>query len=309
MNGESETAELAGFLVALRMKGETVEEITAAAKVMRVLAKSVSIAQAPHLVDTCGTGGDGAKLFNISTAAMFVVAAAGGIVAKHGNRSNSSSSGSADVLEALGVNLNHPPQHIEQSIKKTGLGFMFAPAHHSAMKHVIATRRALKVRTIFNILGPLTNPAGAQNQLIGVFSQAWQRKIAEALSKLGGHHAIVVHGNDGLDEITLAGHTHVVELYQGEISEYDIRPEDFGIKSQTLNECIVDSPEASKTKILEALDNHDSPARDIVTLNAGAAIYAANLTPDLATGIEQAKSLIASGRAKEKLQQFIEFNQ
>jgi anthranilate phosphoribosyltransferase len=269
MTGQATPAQIGGFLVGLRMKGETVDEITAAATVMRELATHVDVA-GPHLVDTCGTGGDGASTFNISTASALVTAAAGGRVAKHGNRSVSSSSGSADVLETAGVRLDLAPEQVASCIDKVGVGFLFAPQHHSAMKHAIGPRKEMRVRTVFNLLGPLTNPAGAPNQVLGVFSPDWVEPLAQVLKRLGSDHVLVVHADDGLDEISIAAPTRVAELRDGEVSVYTVAP------------------------------------RDIVMLNAGAAIYAAGLTASLADGVARAGEVLENGSARQTLEALIE---
>jgi len=300
MTGQATPAQIGGFLIGLRMKGETVEEIAAAAEVMRELATRVGVS-GPHLVDTCGTGGDGAATFNISTASAFVVAAAGGKVAKHGNRSVSSKSGSADLLEAAGVSLDLTPEQVAQCVNEVGVGFMFAPKHHGAMKHAIGPRREMGVRTIFNVLGPLTNPAGAPNQVLGVFGDDWLKPLAQVLAKLGSEHVLVVHAEDGLDEISIGALTHVAELKNGKVSTYSVKPEDFGIKRGSVADIAVDSVEASLRMVEAALSNEPGPARDIVTLNAGAAIYAAGLASSLKAGVEKAQATIASGAAQEKL--------
>ena len=301
MTGLATDAQIGGFLIALRLKGESIDEITAAAEVMRELATPVSI-NAENLVDIVGTGGDGSGTFNISTASCFVVAAAGGHVAKHGNRSVSSKSGAADVLEAAGVNLGASPEKVAACVEELGVGFMFALNHHSSMKHAIGPRKQMAVRTIFNILGPLTNPAGAPNQLLGVFSKELVRPLAEVLKKLGSNHVLVVSADDGLDEISIACPTSVAELCpDGTIKEYTIQPEDFGFKSQPLDAIIVSDPEESLVMLKGVLANKAGPARDIVALNAGAAIYAAGLSDSLASGIERATEVIASGAAMEKL--------
>ncbi|VAW89826.1 Anthranilate phosphoribosyltransferase [hydrothermal vent metagenome] len=300
MTGEATPAQIGGFLVGLRIKGETVDEITAAASVMRELATPVAIA-GDHLVDTCGTGGDGAKTFNISTASAFVVAAAGGQVAKHGNRSISSNTGSADVLEAAGVKLDITPEQVAQCVNELGVGFMFAPAHHGAMKHAIGPRREMAVRTLFNVLGPLTNPAAAPNQVLGVFAEPWVESLAQVLKQLGSQHVLVVHAVDGLDEISIETPTRVAELKEGEINCYTIQPEDFGIARGKVSDLAVDHADESLEVIKDVLDNRAGPARDIVVLNAGAAIYAANLVDSLAAGVEKAAEVIASGKARTKL--------
>lgn len=309
MTGVATPAQIGGFLIGLRMKGETVTEITAAAQVMREFSTPVKL-QVPHLVDTCGTGGDGAKTFNISTASAFVIAAAGGRVAKHGNRSVSSRSGSADVLEAAGINLNRTPEQVALSIEQTGVGFLFAPSHHPAMKYASGPRKEMGVRTLFNVLGPLTNPASAPNQVLGVFSPHWLWPLAEVLQRLGSQHVLVVHAADGLDEISIAGPTDIVELQHGELQRYTIDPTQFGLPVGNLADLAVTSAAHSLATIHAIFANQPpSPAaRDIVILNAGAGIYAANLSITLAQGIEQATALIASGAAQHQWQQFIQFN-
>ncbi len=293
MTGEATPAQMGGFLVGLRMKGETVEEVAAAAGVMRELAARVEV-EKHHLVDTCGTGGDASGTFNISTASAFVVAAAGGKVAKHGNRSVSSRSGSADVLEAAGVNLDLTPEQVARCIDEVGVGFLFAPKHHGAMKHAIGPRREMGVRTIFNVLGPLTNPAGAPNQVIGVFSHGWLEPLAEVLKRLGSRHVMVVHAKDGLDEISIGTPTQVAELKAGAIKTYIISPEDFGLQSADLAKVKVERPEESLAMIRSALSDHAGPARDIVVLNAGAAIYTAGLAESLEQGVARAQEVIAA---------------
>lgn len=302
MTGELTPAQIAGAVVALRCKGETVTELAAAATVMRELSTKVPLTGVENLVDTCGTGGDGAHTFNVSTAAAFVAAAAGAKVAKHGGRSVSSKSGSADVLEALGVNVNLPPEAVAQAVREIGVGFMFAPNHHSAMKHAAPVRRELGVRTLFNLLGPMTNPAGAPNQVLGVFDRAYTRLLAEVLRELGSRHVLVVHADDGLDEISLGAATHVAELKNGQISEYTINPEDFGLARCASEKLAVSSVEESKTMLLAAIDNQPGPARDIVALNAGAALYVSGVAASLAEGVLAAQSAIASGAARSKLE-------
>ncbi len=309
MTGKATESQIGGFLIGLRMKGETVSEITAAAKVMRQLASGVSLAGFEHTIDIVGTGGDSSGTFNISTTTMFVAAAAGCIVAKHGNRSVSSQSGSADVLEAAGVNLNLNAQQVADCVAQIGLGFMFAPAHHSAMKHAIVPRKEMQVRTIFNVLGPLTNPAAVPNQLLGVFDQKLCRPIAEVLKALGSSHVMVVHSDDGMDEISMAAKTHVCELKQGVIHEYQIDPADFDLQAKTLDTIKVTDAKASLTLLKSVLDNQSSDAQKIVLLNAGAAIYCAGLAQDMAAGIAQARAVLANGKAKQKLQQLIDFTQ
>ena len=300
MSGEVSDVLIGSFLTGLRMKGETVDEIAAAAGVMRELAARVDV-KADHMVDTCGTGGDGASTFNISTTSAFVVAAAGGSVAKHGNRSISSKSGSADVLEAAGVNLELTPEQVAQCIEQLGIGFMFAPAHHSAMKHAIGPRKEMGVRTIFNVLGPLTNPAGAPNQVLGVFSEQWLEPLAEVLGKLGSKHVLVVHAEDGMDEISIGSPTKVAELKDGKVTTYTITPEQFGVERGDVAKLAVSGAEDSLAVVKSVLNNEAGPAKDIVILNAGAAIYAAGLADSLEAGIKQADEVIASGKAAEKL--------
>jgi anthranilate phosphoribosyltransferase len=300
MTGQATPAQIGGFLIGLRMKGETVEEIAAAAEVMRELATRIGVS-GPHLVDTCGTGGDGAHTFNVSTAAAFVVAAAGGRVAKHGNRSVSSKSGSADVLEAAGVSLDLTPEQVAQCVNEVGVGFLFAPRFHAAMKHAIGPRREMGVRTIFNILGPLTNPAGAPHQVIGVFAKHWVEPIAQVLARLGSEHVLVVHAEDGMDEISIGAPTCVAELKAGSVRTYTVTPEELGVRRGDVGEIAVDSAAASLAMIESALSNEEGPARDIVALNAGAAICAANLAPTLRAGVEKARAAIASGTARDKL--------
>lgn len=305
MTGEATPAQVGGFLIGLRMKGETVEEVAAAAAVMRELSTRVEVDK-EHLVDTCGTGGDASGSFNISTASAFVVAAAGGRVAKHGNRSVSSKSGSADVLEAAGVNLELSPEQVARCVNDIGVGFMFAPLHHSAMKHAIGPRREMAVRTIFNVLGPLTNPAGAPNQVLGVFSNDWVEPLARVLQQLGSNHVLVVHADDGLDEISIGSVTHIAELRDGEISTYTVQPEDFAMQRAELSAIRAEDAAHSLAIIKSVLANEAGPARDIVCLNAGAAIYAAGLTGSLAEGVDRAREVIASGEAAAKLEQLIE---
>lgn len=300
MTGQATDSQIGGFLIGMRMKGETVEEITAAATVMRSLATPVDLDK-DKLVEIVGTGGDGTSTFNVSTASCFVVAAAGGRVAKHGNRSVSSSSGAADLLEAAGVNLELSADQVKACVEEIGVGFMFAPMHHSAMKHAIGPRKEMAVRTIFNLLGPLTNPAGTPNQVLGVFSKDWVRPLAEVLSKLGANHVMVVHGDDGMDEISISAPTSVAELKNGEITEYTIQPEDFGLSQHSVSEIRVKDAAESLEMVNSVLSNDDSPARDIVALNAGAAIYVAGLTASHKAGVERAMEVIASGDARQKL--------
>ena len=304
MTGKATPSQIGGFLVALQMKGETIAEITAAAQVMRSLATPVDMGS-DNLVDTCGTGGDGARTFNVSTASAFVVAAAGAKVAKHGNRSISSSSGSADVLEAAGVNLDISPQQVKNCINTVGVGFMFAQKHHDAMKHTIAPRREMAVRTIFNLLGPLTNPAKALHQVLGVFDKKWVEPMAHVLKALGSRHVLVVHSKDGLDEISIGEQTYVAELKNDIVTCYEVCPEDFGLKRENISQLAIQSADESLAIINSIFDGELGPARDIVALNAGAAIYAADLASSLDRGIEQAQTLIDNGKAKQKLQDFI----
>lgn len=304
MSGNATDAQIAGFLIALRCKGETIEEIAAAAAVMRELAQKVPV-HGGHLVDTCGTGGDGANTFNISTTAAFVVAAAGGKVAKHGNRSVSSRCGSADLLEAAGVDLDLSAEQVAQCVDEIGVGFLFAPKHHSAMKYTVAARKEMGVRTLFNLLGPLANPAGAPNQLIGVFDRHWLQPLAAVLQKLGSDHVLIVNAEDGLDEISIAAPTHVAELKHGHIDCYLITPEQFGLASASLDTLAITDAASSLKLVRAALHDQPGPARDIVALNAGAAIYAANLTASLADGVELALQTLRSGAALAKFEALI----
>jgi anthranilate phosphoribosyltransferase len=305
MTGEATPAQIGGFLIGLRMKGETVEEITAAARVMRELATPVPVS-ADHLVDTCGTGGDGASTFNISTASAIVTAAAGARVAKHGNRSVSSSCGSADVLEAAGVKLDLDADQVAQCVEKIGVGFLFAPRHHGAMKHAIGPRKEMGVRTLFNLLGPLTNPAAAPNQVLGVFSVDWLEPLATVLGKLGSRHVMVVHADDGLDEISIGAPTRVAELRGGAVECYSISPEQFGMQSGNVADLGVADAAASLAMIRSVFDDTAGPARDIVLLNAGAAIYVSGVVDSLEAGIEAARTAVSSGAARQKLEQLIE---
>jgi anthranilate phosphoribosyltransferase len=306
MRGDVSQVMISAIMIGLRVKRESIGEISAAAEVMRELATKVEVENRQNLVDTCGTGGDSAHTFNISTAAAFVAAAAGARVAKHGGRSVSSKSGSADVLESLGVNLNQTPQQVADGISRIGVGFMFAPNYHSAMKYAAPVRRELGVRTLFNILGPLTNPAGAENQVIGVFHADLVGIVARVLQQLGSHHVMVVHGEDGLDEITIAGKTRIGELKNGEVSEYTIRPEDFGMKVSAIETIQVQDSEQSKALLQSVLDNQPGPALDIVLLNAGAAIYVSGVADTLKQGVIRARAAVESGAAKEKLRQLVE---
>jgi len=309
MSGKASDAQIGAILAALRMKGETIDEVTAAVHVMRSLASAVMVADKSRLVDTCGTGGDGANTFNISTASAFVVAAAGGTVAKHGNRSISSKSGSADVLEAAGVDLTLSPEQVAECINETGVGFMFAPAHHSAMKHVIGARKEMGVRTIFNMLGPLTNPAEAPFQVIGVYDKSLTTVFAEVLKRLNSKHVMVVHAEDGLDEISIASKTYVAELKNGEVTEWEIDPSEYDMDHAGLEDLAVDSAQDSINIIRSVFANADSAAKDIVCLNAGASLYVAGLAETYADGVALAKKVIADGLAQQKLNQFIEKSQ
>ncbi len=309
MRGEVSPVLMAAILSGLRTKKETVEEITAATQVMREYATQVEVGNKNYLVDTCGTGGDSAHTFNISTAAALVAAAAGTNVAKHGGRSVSSKSGSADVLEALGVNLNQTPQQIALSIQEIGVGFMFAPNYHSAMKHAAPVRRELGVKTLFNILGPLTNPAGAKKQVLGVFSVDLVETLAHVLQRLGSQHVLIVHGSDGLDEITITGKTHIGELKNDTIQSYTIQPEDFGFQSAPIQGIQVNDAEHAKTMLLSVLKNKSGAARDVVILNAGAAIYVAGVVDNLAAGITTAQKTIESGAALKKLHELVVLSQ
>lgn len=304
MTGQATPAQIGGFLIGLRMKIETVEEIAAAAGVMRELSARVDI-EMEHLVDTCGTGGDGSGTFNISTASAIVAAAAGAKVAKHGNRAATSKSGSADVLEKAGVKIDLSPDRVASCIAQCGVGFMFAPMHHSAMKHAVGPRKEMGARTVFNVLGPLTNPAGAPNQVLGVFDGSLIEPLAQVLKRLGSRHVLVVHAADGLDEISIAAETHIAELKNGEVSRYSITPEQFGFLRSSLDSLKVDDAESSLAMIRSVLNNTPGAARDIVALNAGAAIYTSGITDSLADGVKRALSVLADGSAKAKLGQLI----
>jgi anthranilate phosphoribosyltransferase len=309
MNGDLSPLITAALITGLRVKKETIGEITAAAQVMREFSTKVNVPDTRHLVDIVGTGGDGSHTFNISTCSMFVAAAAGAKTAKHGGRSVSSKSGSADVLESLGANINLSPEKIAQCVQEVGIGFMFAPNHHPAMKNVAALRKELGVRTIFNILGPLTNPAGAPNILMGVFHSDLVGIQIRALQRLGAEHALVVYGRDGMDEVSLGASTLVGELKDGHLSEYEIHPEDFGMPMASSRALRVETPEESQAVVRGVLNNEAGAARDIVILNAGAALYAANVTTSIKDGIALARETIASGAAKNKLTQFVAFTQ
>jgi anthranilate phosphoribosyltransferase len=305
MSGEMSPVMMAAMLMGLRVKKETIGEITAAAQVMREFATKVEVAERAHLVDIVGTGGDGSHSFNISTCSMFVAAAAGARVSKHGNRGVSSKSGSADVLEAMGVPMSLTPQAISRCIAETGIGFMFAPNHHPAMKNVAPVRKELGVRTIFNILGPLTNPADAPNILMGVFHPDLVGIQVRALQRLGAEHAVVVYGRDGMDEVSLGAATMVGEYKDGGIREYEIHPEDFGLTMASNRALKVDSADASKALLRSVLDDEPGPARDIVLLNAGVALYAANVAPTMGEGVALARETVASGKALAKMHQFV----
>ncbi len=309
MGGEMSPVMITALTMGLRVKKESIGEITAAAQVMREFSTKVPLANTANMIDIVGTGGDGAHTFNISTASMFVTAAAGARVAKHGGRSVSSSSGSADVLESLGANINLKPEQIAQSIAQTGIGFMFAPNHHAAMKHAAPVRRELGVRTIFNILGPLTNPAGAPNILMGVFHPDLVGIQVRVLQRLGAQHALVVWGRDNMDEVSLGAPTMVGELVNGEIREYDIHPEDFGLQMVSNRNLRVSGADESKAKILEVMNNVEGAATDIVALNAGTALYGAGIATSIADGVKLAQTAIASGAARAKLEQFVEVTQ
>ncbi|GLZ89318.1 anthranilate phosphoribosyltransferase [Metapseudomonas resinovorans] len=311
MTGQCTDAQIGAFLMGMRMKSETIEEIVGAVSVMRELAVRVELSTLKHVVDVVGTGGDGANIFNVSSAATFVVAAAGGKVAKHGNRAVSGKTGSADVLEAAGIYLDLKPEQVARCIESIGVGFMFAQVHHKAMKYAAGPRRELGLRTLFNMLGPLTNPAGVKHQVVGVFSQALCRPLAEVLKRLGSDHILVVHSRDGLDEVSLAAPTHVAELKNGEVTEYQIQPEDFGIKSQSLIGLTVGSPQESLELIRDALGRRKTEngqkAADMIVLNAGAALYAADLASSLKEGVRLAQDALHTGLAREKLDELASF--
>ena len=306
MSGNASPAQIGGFLVALRIKGETIEEITAAAKVMRDLSEKVVI-DLPNMVDTCGTGGDASGTFNVSTASAIVAAAAGAAVAKHGNRSVSSKSGSADLLEVAGANLELTADQVAQCIRACNIGFMFAPLHHGAMKHAIGPRRELGMRTIFNVLGPLTNPAGAGNQVLGVFDPSILKPLATVLQNLGSQHVMVVHGDGGMDEISISGPTQVAELKNDQIVEYAISPDSYGLPLTSIDDIRVSDSSESLTLIESAFANQAGPAKDAIVLNAGAAIYVSGIENSLEDGIQRAAELIANGAAAEKFAQFIKY--
>jgi anthranilate phosphoribosyltransferase len=304
MTGEATDSQIGGFLIALRMKGETVDEVVGAATVMRELSSRVKV-DVDHLVDTCGTGGDQSGTFNVSTAAALVTSAAGANVAKHGNRSVSSASGSADLLEAAGVNLDLTPEQVGQCIERTGIGFLFAPAHHKAMRYAIGPRKEMGVRTVFNVLGPLTNPAGAPNQVIGVFDDSWVEHLARVLGELGSRHVMVVHAADGLDEISIGAETRVAEYRDGDLSTYTVQPEDFDMKRANIARIRVSSIDESLAMVRSVLDNEEGPAHDIVALNAGAAIYVSGVAESLHEGVERAREVIANGAARINLDELV----
>ncbi len=308
MTGDATPAQIGGFLIALRMKGESVDEVAAAASVMRSLADGVSLSF-DDAIDIVGTGGDSTSTFNVSTCSAVVAAAAGAKVAKHGNRSVSSKSGAADLLEEAGVNIDLTPEQVGHCVTSVNLGFMFAPRHHSAMKHAIGPRREMAVRTIFNLLGPLTNPAGARSQLLGVYAKEWVRPIAEVLKKLGSKHVIVVHGHDGMDEISVSGPTHVAHLRDGEITEYEIEPSQFGLNTSLISDIVVQGAAESLDKIKSVLNNEPSAARDIVVLNAGAALCVAGVADTISDGVVMAQTALENGSAKDKLAQLVQVSQ
>lgn len=309
LGGEASPAQVGALLIALRMKGETVTEIAAAAQVMRALANTVTLPDGPVVLDTCGTGGDGQSLFNVSTAVAFVAAAAGARVAKHGNRSVSSRCGSADLLEAAGVRLDLTPAEVATCIAELGIGFLFAPAHHGAMRHAIGPRRELGVRTLFNLLGPLTNPAGATHQLVGVFDARWTAPLARVLGELGSRHVLVVHAEDGLDEISIAAPTRIAEWYAGELRENTLRPLELGLASHDLTPLRVEDAAASLAMIREVFAGARGPARDMVVANAAAALYAADLVPDLPAGMARAAALIDAGEPARRLERLAALTQ
>ncbi len=307
MTGDATPSQIGGLLVALRMKGETVDEVAAAATVMRELADAVTVHESA--IDIVGTGGDATSTFNISTCCSLVAAAGGVKVAKHGNRSVSSKSGAADFLEAAGVNIDLDPEQVARCVEQVGVGFMFAPRHHSAMKHAIGPRREMGVRTVFNILGPLTNPAGTKRQLLGVYDPMWVKSLADVLNKLGSEHVLVVHGDGGMDEISLSGATHVAELKNGQVTEFEINPGLFGIEAQSIDAIRVDGPEQSLAMINSVLANEDGAAKDIVLMNAGAALYVGGAADSIESGVEKARDIIASGEAANKLKQLAALSQ
>ncbi len=301
MTGGATPIQIGGFLAGLRTKGETVDEIVAAATVMRALATPIEVSP-ENLVDTCGTGGDSSSTFNVSTAAAFVVAAAGGRVAKHGNRSMSSKSGSADVLEALGINLDIPPERVAECINAINVGFLFAPSYHAAARYAAAPRKELGTRTLFNLLGPLTNPANAPHQLLGVFAARWAEPMAKVLRKLGSKHVLVVHSEDGLDEFSISAPTGVAELHEGQVHTYVFKPESIGIERRTLDSVKVNSPQESAELIQRVFAGEQGPAADIVALNAGAALYAADVASSIGEGVELAREVLANGTAAARVE-------
>jgi len=307
MTGDATPAQIGALLASLRMKGETVDEVAAAATVMRSLAAGVSVDE--NAIDIVGTGGDATSTFNISTCCSLVAAAGGVAVAKHGNRSVSSKSGAADLLETAGVNIDLDPEQVAQCVANVGVGFMFAPKHHSAMKHAIGPRKEMGVRTIFNLLGPLTNPAGVKRMLLGVYGDQWVETMANVLHRLGCEHVLVVHGDDGMDEISLSGNTHVAELKNGQVSQYEINPDMFGMSVQSIDTIRVDGPEQSLAMINAVLANEAGPARDIVAMNAGAALYVGGVADSIESGVEQAAAVIASGGAAAKLDELAKLTQ
>lgn len=313
MTGQCSDAQIGGFLIALRMKGETIDEIASAVNVMRSLMTPVELPEGIDAVDTCGTGGDGSNLFNVSTAAAFVITAAGGHVAKHGNRSVSSASGSSDLLEKAGIHLDLTPEQIARCVDNIGVGFMFAPMHHSAVRHVMPARKSLGVRTLFNLLGPMTNPAGVKRQVIGVFDKRFCRPMAQALHQLGSQHVLVVHSEDGMDEFSLAAPTHVAELKNGEVTEYSVMPEDVGLVTTSIEDLSVANTEESLALIKDALGRRETPvaekAADIIALNAGAALYVAGIADTLKEGVGRAEDAILTGLAGEKLRELAQFTQ
>ena len=309
MTGGATDAQIGGFLIGLRMKGETVTEIAAAAKVMRELASGVNISGLDHAVDIVGTGGDASGTFNVSTASMFVAAAAGAHVAKHGNRSVSSKSGSADALETAGINLMLSSDQVEQCVREVGVGFMFAPGHHSAMKHAIGPRKEMAARTVFNVLGPLTNPAGVPNLVLGVFSEELLEPLANVLKELGANHVMVVHSRDGLDEISIGDVTDVAELKDGEITRYTIEPEAFDLQRVAIDYIKADGPDQSVAMIRGLLSGETGPARDIVAMNAGAAIYVSGLAGSLADGVKKAQQVLDSGDGLARLEKLAALSQ
>ena len=306
MEGAATPAQIGAFLTALHIKGETVDELTGGATVMREFAARVAVAS-EHVVDTVGTGGDAAALFNVSTAAAFVASAAGAVVAKHGNRAATGKSGSADVLESAGLNIALTPEQVGQTIDATGIGFMFAPTHHGATRHAVGPRREIGIRTIFNLLGPLTNPAGARWQLVGVYEPRWVRPLAEAFGNLGSKHTLVVHSRDGLDEISIAAPTSACEFHKGTLTEYEISPEDHGVECQSLDLIRVEDASGSLALIREALGGMRGPAYDMVALNAGATIYVADLADSLASGISKAREILDSGAGLDRMEEMVDY--